>query len=131
MTVRVEPAAVERILDAADAFAVQVQHPSDLGVAISALKLARVDLLGLASRSRELEGEPAGTRPAQRTTVSPVVSVPGGPMLLVEHLDTEYEQLRTIPDVVVQRLEKAGLEDAVVAVPDPGGALDSLDDAPN
>src|SRR4051812_44426974 len=128
MTVRVEPAAVESILDAAGAFAIQVQHPSDLGVAISALKLARVDLLGLATGSRELADEPAGARPAQRTTVSPVVSVPGGPMLLVEHLDTEYEQLRAIPDVVVQRLEKAGLDEATVAVPALGGSLDALDE---
>ena len=53
MAVRVERGAVERILDASGAFAIQVQHPSNLGVAIGALKLARVDLLGLASGSRE------------------------------------------------------------------------------
>src|SRR3954454_10015276 len=42
MPVRVGRGAVESILDAAGAFALHVQHPSDLGVAISALKLARV-----------------------------------------------------------------------------------------
>ncbi|MEY2437034.1 MAG: hypothetical protein QOF97_1870, partial [Acidimicrobiaceae bacterium] len=118
---------MERILDAAGGFAVQVQHPENLGAAIGALKLARVDLLGLASSSRDVSGEPSGTRPSPRTTVSPVVSVPGGPMLLVEHLDTEYDQLRSIPDVVAQRLEKAGLVHATIAVPRPGGVLDDLD----
>ncbi|MEY2588329.1 MAG: hypothetical protein QOJ67_313 [Acidimicrobiaceae bacterium] len=127
MAIRVERGTVERILDAAGGFAVQVQHPENLGAAIAALKLARVDLLGLASSCREVSGEPSGTRPAPRTSVSPVVSVPGGPMLLVEHLDTEYDQLRSIPDVVAQRLEKAGLEHATIAVPRPGGVLDDLD----
>jgi hypothetical protein len=135
MPVRVGRGAVERILDATGEFAIQVQQPSNLGAAIAALKLARVDLLGLASgsldASRGTVDEPAGTRPAQRTTVSPVVSVPGGPMLLVEHLESDYEQLRSIPDVVAQRLAKAGLEDATIAVPHLGGVLDGLDRTAN
>jgi hypothetical protein len=51
MGVRVGGNTVQRILDAPDAFALQVQHPSDVGAAIGALKLARVDLLGLAGSS--------------------------------------------------------------------------------
>lgn len=119
MSIRVGPNTVQRILDATGAFALQVQHPSDLGAAIGALKLARVDLLGLAASS------------TSRATVSPVISAPGGPLVLIERLEAEYDLLRSIPDVVKQRLEAAGIGQAVIDSPPLGGQLDALDTAPH
>lgn len=133
MAIRVGAAAIERILDAGDRLALQVQHPDDLGAAIGALKLARVDLLGLSSR-REPAGDDAdaeaGPRPTGQATVSPVVNAPGGPLVLVERLDAEFDALRTVPDVVIRRLEQAGVTTASVEVPLLGGDLDRLDATP-
>ena len=117
MSIRVGPNTVQRILDASGAFALQVQHPSDLGAAIGAVKLARVDLLGLAGGT---EG---------RASVSPVISAPGGPLVLIERLEADYDLLRSIPEVVKQRLEAAGIGQAVIDSPPLGGQLDALDTA--
>jgi hypothetical protein len=49
-------------------------------------------------------------------------------LLVVEHLDAPFDTLRTVPDLVVRRLEQAGLEYATVIAPDRGGHLDALDE---
>src|SRR4051794_27348376 len=99
-----------RLSAAGDTFAVQVRGASDLGAAISALRLARVDLLGLAAATG---AGAAGPTP----TVSSVVNSPDGPMFLVERLKAGADLLRSIPEVVVRRLEKAGVRSATVDVP--------------
>ena len=52
MAVRIGREVGNRLAAAGDTFALQVRGASDLGAAISALRLARVDLLGLAAASR-------------------------------------------------------------------------------
>ena len=131
MTIRVGHDTIQRILDAGDALPLQVLHPSDLGAAIGALKLARVDLLGLANTradgERDTDADPSKPRP----TISPVVSAPGGPLVLLEHLDVDYDVLRTIPDAISRRLEQAGIAQASIEVPATGGPLDALDATPH
>src|SRR5262245_47654205 len=122
--IRVAQGTVTRICDAGDSFAIQIQSANDINAALAAGRLARVDLLGLASQAG-MTGHHEG--PAERASVSAVVHVPGGPLLLVEHLDADYHLLRTIPDVVRHRLEQAGVQDATIASPEPGGVLDDLD----
>ncbi|HEY2813457.1 MAG TPA: hypothetical protein VGJ03_08350 [Acidimicrobiales bacterium] len=128
MGVRVGRQARERIAAAAGTFAIQVRQASDLGAAISALQLARVDILGLATGINPT-GSNASSSP--RPSVSPVVNAPGGPMLLLEHVAATRDALASIPDVVVRRLEKAAVANATIEVPLTGGSLDRLDAVPN
>ena len=126
LSVRVGRDTVSRLAAAGETFALQVRDPSDLGAAISALKLARVDLLGLAAR--EGPDETVRRGPAIATpTVSSVVTAPGGPLFLVEHFPRTADLLEAIPDVVLRRLERAGVETADIDVPVRGGVLDKLD----
>lgn len=118
MSIRVGPSTVQRILDASDAFALQVRNPSDVGAALGAMKLARVDLLGLAN-------------PGTGATVSPVVSAPGGPLVLVERMQADYDLLRSIPVVLTHRLEAAGIGHGTIDSPPIGGRLDKLDTTPH
>ncbi|MEY2404681.1 MAG: hypothetical protein QOD38_2232, partial [Acidimicrobiaceae bacterium] len=126
MAVRVGRETVQRLAAAGEAFALQVRGPSDLGAAIGALKLARVDVLGLTARTRATaDGRPESV--VEPPMVSSVVNAPGGPLFLVEHLAADTELLRSIPDVIVRRLERAGVESATVEVAPRGGTLDLLD----
>ena len=59
-----------------------------------------------------------------------MVNAPGGPLFLVENLAADAELLGSIPDVIVRRLEKAGVESATVEAPPRGGTLDVLDTTP-
>ena len=126
VAVRVGRETVQRLIAAGETFALQVRDPSDLGAAIGALKLARVDVLGLAARTRTIAAGSSG-RPSDAPTVSSVVNAPGGPLFLVENLAGDAALLRSIPEVIVRRLEKAGVESAAVEVPPRGGSLDVLD----
>ena len=130
MAVRVGRETVQRLTAAGDTFALQVRSPSDWGAAISALKLARVDVLGLAARTRAT-GDGAPVPPPDPPMVSSVVNAPGGPLFLVENLAADADLLGSIPDVIVRRLEKAGVESAIVEAPPRGGALDVLDTTPH
>ena len=116
---------VHRLETMGGTFALEVREPSDLKAAISALKLARVDVLGLASRHPATSG---GSSMAP--TVSPVVNGPNGPFFLVEHFPRAHELVESIPDVVARRLERAGVESAEIVSPGRGGSLDSLDNTP-
>ena len=129
VAVRVGRETVQRLAAAGDTFALQVRAPSDLGAAIGALKLARVDVLGLAARTRATDGD--GPSSPDAPTVSSVVNAPGGPLFLVENLAADAELLGSIPDVVVRRLERAGVESATVDAPVRGGPLDLLDATAN
>ena len=121
---------MQRLVAAGDTFALQVCDASDLGAALGALKLARVDVLGLAARTRSLEdgARLAGSVPP---TASSVVNAPGGPLFLVENLAADASLLSSIPDVIVRRLEKAGVQSATVEAPRRGGTLDALDATPH
>src|SRR3954465_15176043 len=99
MAVRIGRDVGNRLAAAGDTFALQVRGAADLGAAISALKLARVDLLGLAAAAGAGSAAPA-------PSVSAVVNSPDGPLFLVERLKTDDELRRAIPEVVVRRLEK-------------------------
>src|SRR5581483_4937556 len=130
MGVRIGRHTAERIAAAGRSFALQVQNASDLGAAISALKLARVDIVGLIGG----QGGPAGREasPAvDRPSVSPVVNAPGGPLLLVEHLEAGADIRAAIPEVVARRLERTSIESATIEAPAVGGALDALDTVPH
>lgn len=116
---------MHRLETAGGTFALEVREPSDLKAAISALKLARVDVLGLASGHAGV-GAAASAAPM----VSPVVNGPNGPFFLVEHFPHSLELIESVPDVVARRLERAGVESADIVAPTRGGALDSLDTTP-
>lgn len=117
---------VQRLATAGDTFALQVRNPAELGPAITALKLARVDVLGLASQAMAATGRAPGMS-TQAPIVSSVVNAPHGPLFLIENLEAGVEVRQSIPDVIVRRLENAGVTSATVEVPLRGGALDVLD----
>ena len=117
---------IKRLMASGGTFALQVRDPSDLGAALGALKLARVDILGLAARQRSADPVRAGSA-APAPTVSSVVSAPHGPFVLVEHFPVADDLAAAIPEVVQRRLEKAGVESAMIEAPLRGGVLDGLD----
>jgi hypothetical protein len=142
VAIRLARGAVARICDHGERFAVQVQHATPLTAALAALRLARGDLLALAARGPSMrrhsdpDGEGASGSEAPPgmpgpPTVSQVVAARGGPLLLAENFDVPYDLLRTAPDLVIARLVAAGVIEATVASPAPGGPLDRLDVTPS
>ena len=121
MAIRVASGASDTICDYADGFVVHVKEASDVDAATRALTLARDDIAGLAARP----GDPEGA------VLSNAVVAPGGPLLRVARLGASEERLHTIPGLVARRLEQAGVTDALVDAPEPGGHLDRLDSCPN
>src|SRR5581483_5830260 len=115
MAVRIGADAARRLSTAGDAFALQVRDPSDVGAALKAMKLARVDILGLASRIRP-ESAVRSSSEVRTPTVSSVVNAPSGPMFLVENVALDDELKGSVIDVVQRRLEKAGIESATIEV---------------
>jgi hypothetical protein len=101
------------VRDAAGPFALQIQYASDRKAALSAARLARVDITGLGA------------------TVSPVVNAPGGPLLLVELPGRHDDRRQRVPDLVLDRLRELGLEAAVLAAVATGGQLDGLESVGN
>ncbi len=120
MAIRVAAGTADLICDYADGFVVEVTGASDVDAASAALAQARVDIEALAPT-----GDPEGP------VVSNPVLGPEGPMLRVARLEVPDDTLMTIPDLIADRLEEAGVADAVVRAPEPGGALDRLDSCPN
>ncbi len=109
------------ISDYPDGFVLRVRGANDVDRALGALALARDDLAALVARSHDPDG-PVLSRP---------VLGPDGPLLRIGRLEEDDDLLRGVPDLVVARLAEAGLDDAVVDVPEPGGPLDDLDTCPN
>lgn len=131
MAVRVRPDSAERVRAAPGRFALQVLAPDDLPAAIDAMRLFRVDLVGLSGRGSRPTPETGRAPTARdRADVSQVVPAPTGPLLLVQHLDADAAELARIPGLLARRLEDAGVGEATVVVPDLGGSLDALDTAP-
>ena len=128
MVVGIGEHAVQRIAEASGTFAIQVSEPSDLGTAIAAMILARIDLIEVASAAPERW---PSSMPDERLEVSPIVAAPGGPLVLVEHCAAPMETATSIPAVVARRLVKAGLASATIDVPLLGGPLNELDRVPN
>ena len=115
--IRVRSGAIDRIVASPDRFALQIEAPDDLAAAMAAARLARVDLVGL-----------SGAEVSNRADISQVVAAPGGPLLLVQHLDASPEDLARVPTLLAERLADAGVGSATIAVPALGGRLDALDD---
>jgi hypothetical protein len=122
MGVAIGDGAARRIAKASGTFAIQVREPSDLGTAIAAMILARIDVIELAACDGGAEG---------RLEVSPIVATPGGPLLLVEHCTAPRDVAASFPEIVARRLVNAGLAAATVDVPVLGGELNELDRVPN
>lgn len=132
MGVRVRPDSGERIAASPTRFALQVLGPDDLHAALNAMRLFRVDVVGLSGRgARPTEETGRAPTATNRADVSQVVPAPTGPLLLVQHLDAIPEGLQRIPGLLARRLIDAGVNDATVVVPDIGGPLDVLDATPN
>jgi hypothetical protein len=129
--IRVRDDVVARLRATPQRFALRVHAPDELPAALSATRLARVDLLGLSGRGRRPGGD-TGRDPSvtNRADVSQVVAAPGGPMLLVQHLEAADEDLVRIPRLLEARLTEAGVGNAVIEVPTLGGELDGLDTTP-
>lgn len=122
MGIRVAPGAAETICLSAGDFVVQVTGASDQDAASAALTRVRADLLEHATVTNGADG------PA----LSNVVLGPAGPLLRARFAgELDDDALRTIPDLIVRRLEEAGVAGAVVEVPELGGPLDALDACPN
>ena len=122
MAIRVAAGTADLICDYADGFVVEVTEASDVDAATRALARARADIEALA-------------RTPPTDADGPVVSLPvvgpDGPLIRVARLEVNDDVLSSIPDLVANRLEEAGVTDAVVRAPEPGGALDRLDSCPN
>ncbi|MFP5257220.1 MAG: hypothetical protein ACLGI8_15370 [Acidimicrobiia bacterium] len=116
MAITVAPGAREVLLDYGDGFVLQVQSCDDLEAALDALRTATQDLVAIGS------GE---------VSVSAPVVAPEGPIVRVSGLDLDEERRLAVLDAVVKRLHDAGVSDAVVDVPEPGGELDALDGCAN
>jgi hypothetical protein len=115
------PGAADTICDYADGFVVHVTEVADYEAAARALSLARDDIAALVE----------GRDPSDGPLLSNPVMAPGGPLLRVARLGVDAAHLRLIPALVAARLEQAGIEDALVGAPEPGGPLDELDTCPN
>jgi len=122
VAIRVAAGTTDLICDYADGFVVEVTDASDVDAAAAALARARTDIGALA---RLRVGDPEGP------VLSHPVLGPNGPMLRVARLEVSDDALVTIPDLVAARLEEAGLVDATIRAPEPGGALDRLDGCSN
>jgi hypothetical protein len=117
VAIRVAPDVTDTICDLADGFVVHVVT-KEVDAAVRGLALARDDIAALA-------GDATGV-----LLTGPVLA-PRGPLLRVARLGASDGVLVTIPELVSRRLEAAGVDDAVIDVPEPGGTLDGLDDCPN
>jgi hypothetical protein len=122
MAIRVAAGTADLICDYADGFVVEITGASDVDAATGALARARADIEAL---SRVPPGDPDGP------VVSQPVLGPEGPLIRVARLEGNDDLLGSIPDLVANRLEEAGVADAVVRAPEPGGRLDRLDTCPN
>ncbi|MGK2950222.1 MAG: hypothetical protein ACSLFP_16745 [Acidimicrobiales bacterium] len=122
MAIRVAPGAANLLCDYADGFVVQITDASDVDAACAALAASRLEIIALA---------PAGHDDLDSVVVSNPVVGPEGPLLRVAHLDVSDDVLEEIPPLVVRHLQAAGVTDATVTVPEPGGRLDRLDACPN
>ena len=122
MAIRVAAGTADLICDYADGFVVEITGASDVDAATRALARARPDIEAL---SPIPAGDPEGP------VVSQPVLGPGGPLIRVARLEVSDDLLSSIPDLVANRLEEAGVADAVVRAPEPGGSLDRLDSCPN
>lgn len=129
--VRVRADSGERLAADPDRFALQVLAPDHLPGALAAMRLFRVDVVGLSGKGNRPSTDTGRAPTARdRAEVSQVVPAPAGPLLLVEHLDAAPEELARVPGLLARRLEDAGVGDATVVVPDLGGRLDVLDRTP-
>jgi hypothetical protein len=122
MAIRVAAGTADLICDYADGFVVEVTGASDVDAATRALARARADIEALSAGP---QGDPDGP------VVSQPVLGPEGPLIRVARLEVSDDLLSSIPDIVANRLEEAGVADAVVRAPEPGGKLDRLDSCPN
>ena len=116
MAIRVAAGTADSICDHADGFALEVTGASDLDLAMAALSRARTDIVALGSDG---------------SVVSNPVLGPVGPLLRVARLDADLDTLASIPERVVERLGEAGVTEAIIGAPEPGGALDGLDSCAN
>jgi hypothetical protein len=122
VTIRVAPGAANLICDHADGFVLQVTEASDLDAAVAALAQARLEIAALAGEVRHEHDAPV---------ISNAVLGPNGPLLRVARLGVSDDSLVGIPDLVARHLEAAGVAEATVTCPEPGGRLDRLDTCPN
>lgn len=121
----------DRLAADRDRFVLQVLAPDHLPGALAAMRLFRVDVVGLSGKGNRPSTDTGRAPTARdRAEVSQVVPAPGGPLVLVEHLDAAPEELDRVPGLLARRLEDAGVTEATVVVPDLGGRLDVLDRTP-
>lgn len=113
MGVVVARGSLTRLREQSDFFVVQVQQAGDVQAAARALEAARGDIAGLEG-GHELGGP---------KYVSAVLPADTGPFIAVDAGWMPYARLRQIPELVVARLVEAGVDEAVVAVPEPGGPI--------
>lgn len=116
MAITVAPGAREVLLDYGDGFVLQVQSCDDLEAALDALRAATAELVALGPDT---------------VSVSTAVLAPDGPIMRVNGLEGDDDTATAVLDAVVKRLHDAGVGDAVLDVPEPGGELDALDTCAN
>lgn len=124
----VAPGVLSRIRANPGGFVLQAQG-ADHDTAVAALARAREDLWSLDAGP----GSAHGLGPEDSfgpAYVSEVVPCPSGPFLYIDAGGLPDRVLREIPQLLVRRLEEAGLTDAVVISPPRSGPLDDLADVP-
>jgi hypothetical protein len=122
MAVRVAPGAGDIAAELGGGFVVQVTGSSDEDTAARALNEARRAIVGLAGLELGAPGSPVVSNP---------VLAPGGPVLRVSQLAVDADLVATVPDLVAEALEAAGIDEATVEVVIPRGPLDDLDLCPS
>ncbi|MDQ6927562.1 MAG: hypothetical protein M3159_02725 [Actinomycetota bacterium] len=123
MTVKIARGTSARILNNADHFVVQVTGTPEERVVL-ALHAARTEIAGLdGSVSEKAAQGLEGRDHLGPKYVSPVFPAATGPFLVIDGSHIPDRILTGIPRIVSRHLDTAGVDDALVTVPQPGGAL--------
>lgn len=116
MGIRVARGVATRIREDHANLTIQVQQAAPLEAAVSGLERARADIWNLDGGWRSVPN----LTPRDRNNpsyVSEVLPARTGPFIFIDGAYTPQRLLRTIPDIVADRLAEAGVWDAVIAAP--------------
>lgn len=132
MAVKIARGTVTRIREWSGGFVLQVRDASEAALALEALQSACAEI-------RLIDGSPAEKRAAglgdedalNPNYVGSVLPAATGPFVYIDAKAVPTRLLKTIPEIVRLHLERLGVADAKIAVPQAGGTLEYLRWYPN